>query len=273
MPLAPGTRLGPYEIAATVGTCGMGVGGAGTQSTHQNRRFAASVYRPDDQPAKPIRQALLYVRRGDYRGDGRDRTAARCDDRAPRWRLRRAICDRRLADGQRGKGRIFPDHCSAPAPRRDDHARAPDAGGVQALAAHCACPTGRPAARRGPSRAPRRWIGMTRSAGARLGFACRLPLVVRRRGGRRADGQRESAKCENHDSMPITIFDSDTIPRDRRAELEAAVVAAGRHLSKVFEGWIVATPDRRRFAVRITSISGGGYFRALRLERDRGRCD
>jgi hypothetical protein len=53
--------------------------------------------------------------------------------------------------------------------------------------------------------------------------------------------------------MPITIFDSDTIPRDRRAELEAAVVAAGRHLSKRFEGWIVATPDRRRFAVRITS--------------------
>ena len=54
-------------------------------------------------------------------------------------------------------------------------------------------------------------------------------------------------------AMPITIFDSDTIPRDRRAELEAAVVAAGRHLSKLFEGWIVATPDRRRFAVRITS--------------------
>ena len=53
--------------------------------------------------------------------------------------------------------------------------------------------------------------------------------------------------------MPITIFDSDTIPRDRRAEFEAALVAAGRHLSKRFEGWIVATPDRRRFAVRITS--------------------
>lgn len=54
-------------------------------------------------------------------------------------------------------------------------------------------------------------------------------------------------------TVPITIFDSDTIPRDRRAELEAAVVAAGRHLSKLFEGWIVATPDRRRFAVGITS--------------------
>jgi len=35
--------------------------------------------------------------------------------------------------------------------------------------------------------------------------------------------------------MPITIFDSDTTPRDRRAELEAAVVAAGKHLSKLFE--------------------------------------
>lgn len=53
--------------------------------------------------------------------------------------------------------------------------------------------------------------------------------------------------------MPIAIFDSATIPRDRRAELEGAVVAAGRHLSKRFEGWIVAAPDRREFAVRITS--------------------
>jgi hypothetical protein len=53
--------------------------------------------------------------------------------------------------------------------------------------------------------------------------------------------------------MPITIFDSDTIPRDRRPELEAAVVAAGRHFRKRFEGWIVATPDRRKFAVQITS--------------------
>ena len=67
--------------------------------------------------------------------------------------------------------------------------------------------------------------------------------------------ERNPAKRPNRDNilMPITIFDSDTIPRDRRAELEAAVVAAGRHLTKLFEGWIVATPDRRRFAVRITS--------------------
>ena len=31
------------------------------------------------------------------------------------------------------------------------------------------------------------------------------------------------------------------------------MVAAGRHLSKLFEGWIVVTADRRKFAVRITS--------------------
>jgi hypothetical protein len=54
-------------------------------------------------------------------------------------------------------------------------------------------------------------------------------------------------------AVPITIFDSDTIPRDRRAELEAAVVAGGRHLNKLLEGWIVAASDRRKFAVRITS--------------------
>jgi hypothetical protein len=45
--------------------------------------------------------------------------------------------------------------------------------------------------------------------------------------------------------MPITIFDSDTIPRDRRSEIEAAVVAGGRHLTKRFEGWIVATDQCR----------------------------
>jgi hypothetical protein len=55
--------------------------------------------------------------------------------------------------------------------------------------------------------------------------------------------------------MPITISDSDTIPRDRRAEFEAALVAAGRHLSKRFEGWIVATPDRRRFAAKDNGMS------------------
>lgn len=52
--------------------------------------------------------------------------------------------------------------------------------------------------------------------------------------------------------MPISIYDSATIPGDRRPELEAAVVAARRHSSKRFEGWIAATEDSRKFAVRIT---------------------
>jgi hypothetical protein len=35
--------------------------GLGAQSADQSRQFAASVYRSDDQRAKPIRQALFYV--------------------------------------------------------------------------------------------------------------------------------------------------------------------------------------------------------------------
>lgn len=53
--------------------------------------------------------------------------------------------------------------------------------------------------------------------------------------------------------MPITNFDSDTIPLIAGLKFEAAVVAAGKHLTKLFEGWVVATPDRRKIAVRIAS--------------------
>jgi hypothetical protein len=54
------------------------------------------------------------------------------------------------------------------------------------------------------------------------------------------------------------IFDSDTIPRDRRAELEAAVVAAGKHLSKRFEGWIkTLTPKRRKEIARKAAARWG----------------
>ena len=68
-------------------------------------------------------------------------------------------------------------------------------------------------------------------------------------------------------AAPITIFDSDTIPRDRRAELEAAVVAAGRHLQKLFEGWIVATPDGNAAGGTAATIApnrdGVGMFHGL----------
>jgi hypothetical protein len=52
--------------------------------------------------------------------------------------------------------------------------------------------------------------------------------------------------------VPITIFVP--TPSYGIAGLNLKpVVAAGRHLNKLFEGWIVATPHRRQFAVRITS--------------------
>jgi len=51
------------------------------------------------------------------------------------------------------------------------------------------------------------------------------------------------------------ILGSDTMPRDRTAELEAAVIAPGKHLSQRFEDWIVATADRQKFAMRITSYT------------------
>jgi hypothetical protein len=59
--------------------------------------------------------------------------------------------------------------------------------------------------------------------------------------------------------MPIVILDSHSIPRKRRSELEAAVVAAGGHLTKVFEGWIVAATDLQTFVVRISSYPEVGF--------------
>ena len=65
--------------------------------------------------------------------------------------------------------------------------------------------------------------------------------------------RQELRKWEFPAFPPLVLRCSSGRPLAKVAELEAAVVAAGRHLSKRFEGWIVATPDRRKFAVRITS--------------------
>ena len=63
--------------------------------------------------------------------------------------------------------------------------------------------------------------------------------------------------CAGPDRPPFSGLLNTTaqvvFPAFIRPELEAAVVAADRHLTKLFEGWIVATPDRRKFAVRIKS--------------------
>ena len=78
---------------------------------------------------------------------------------------------------------------------------------------------------------------------------------------------------DDFSDWPMLETDSATIPRDRRAELEAPVVAAGKHLSKRFEGWTVATPDRTRVRRADYVISRGGYFRGIRMECDCRRGD
>ena len=52
-------------------------------------------------------------------------------------------------------------------------------------------------------------------------------------------------------------------------QLETAVVAAGRHPPERFEGWIVAGPDRRTFAVRHV-IPVKWIFPCRSTERNRG---
>jgi hypothetical protein len=69
--------------------------------------------------------------------------------------------------------------------------------------------------------------------------------------------------------MPIAVFDSTTIPQDRRTELEAAVVAAGKQLSKRFEGWIVAAPARAEgLPCGSHHTQSWIFFRAIRMECD-----
>src|ERR1022692_538518 len=71
--------------------------------------------------------------------------------------------------------------------------------------------------------------------------------------------------------MPITIFDSDTIPRDRRPDIEAAVVAARQASQKALRGLDSRNtrPPKVRRADHV--IPRVRYFSAVRMERDCGR--
>jgi hypothetical protein len=55
-------------------------------------------------------------------------------------------------------------------------------------------------------------------------------------------------------SMSMTVFDCKEISAARRKRIEAAVEAAGQHLTKPYEGWIAV--DRSR---------GGGRCLAVQL--------
>ena len=51
--------------------------------------------------------------------------------------------------------------------------------------------------------------------------------------------------------LPITVF-SNTLPAAKRKEIEDAVVAAGRRLSRPFEAFLLADQARAGFSIRLT---------------------
>ena len=56
--------------------------------------------------------------------------------------------------------------------------------------------------------------------------------------------------------MPLTVFDSKGISATQRECIEAAVEAAGKHVTQPYEGWIVADPFRGGVRVLITGPQG-----------------
>jgi hypothetical protein len=56
--------------------------------------------------------------------------------------------------------------------------------------------------------------------------------------------------------MPLTVLDCKGIPVTQRERIEAAVEAAGRHLTRPFEAWIAADPLRGSVRVLITGPQG-----------------
>lgn len=72
----------------------------------------------------------------------------------------------------------------------------------------------------------------------------------------------------NHFQMPLTVFDCKGISATRRALIEEAVVAAGRHLSRPHEAWIAADPLRGGVRVLITGPQGFDRTVAFDLAED-----
>ncbi|HUO29800.1 MAG TPA: hypothetical protein VMU80_11330 [Bryobacteraceae bacterium] len=71
--------------------------------------------------------------------------------------------------------------------------------------------------------------------------------------------------------MPLTIFDCKGIPTIKRASIEAAVVAGGKHLSAPYEGWI-ATDPMRGF-VRVIITGPRGFERRAAFPVDEQACE
>ena len=56
--------------------------------------------------------------------------------------------------------------------------------------------------------------------------------------------------------MPIIVFDVKGVPGHRRERIEAAVVSAGKNVSRSYEAWIAADPSKGGFRLLITGPQG-----------------
>jgi hypothetical protein len=66
--------------------------------------------------------------------------------------------------------------------------------------------------------------------------------------------------------MPLTVFDCKGIFPTRRGRIEAAVVAAGKHVAEPYEAWIAA--DTFRGGVRVLITGPQGFERTVTFALD-----
>ena len=67
-------------------------------------------------------------------------------------------------------------------------------------------------------------------------------------------------------AMPLTVFDTKSIPATRRGRMEAAVVAGRKHVAAPHEAWISADPFRG--GVRVVITGPHGFQREVRFALD-----
>jgi hypothetical protein len=66
--------------------------------------------------------------------------------------------------------------------------------------------------------------------------------------------------------MPLTVFNAEGVPANRRERIESAVQAGGKHLSVSYEAWIATDPFRGGMRVLITRPQG--FERVVQFDAD-----
>jgi hypothetical protein len=66
--------------------------------------------------------------------------------------------------------------------------------------------------------------------------------------------------------VPLTVFNAEGVPANRRGSIESAVEAGGKHLSVCCEAWIAADPFRGGMRVLITGPQG--FERVVQFDAD-----